>query len=100
IARGHSVVFFERDVPYYAEHRDFHEIPGGRLRIYQSWEEMSSPARQELLDADVAIVTSYCPDGVPATNIVLDSPAALRVFYDLDTPVTLARLRFGERVDY
>ena len=29
IARGHRVVFFERDVPYYAAHRDLHELPGG-----------------------------------------------------------------------
>ena len=25
--RGHEVVFFERDVPYYAAHRDFTELP-------------------------------------------------------------------------
>ena len=45
-----------------------------------------------------AIVTSYCPDGVAATELVLDAPG-LHVFYDLDTPVTLARLAAGERVD-
>ncbi len=27
-ARGHDVVFFERDVPYYAAHRDLPELPG------------------------------------------------------------------------
>ena len=28
------VVFFERDVPYYAENRDLTEIDGGRLVLY------------------------------------------------------------------
>ncbi len=27
IRRGHSVIFYERDVPYYAAHRDLHELP-------------------------------------------------------------------------
>ena len=31
-ARGHHVVFFERDVPYYAKHRDLTAIAGG-LRL-------------------------------------------------------------------
>jgi spore maturation protein CgeB len=51
-------------------------------------------------DADVAMVTSYCPDGRDAAALVLESAAGLRVFYDLDTPVTLARLRSGEQVSY
>ena len=29
--RGHEVHFFERDVPYYAAHRDLSEMPGGKL---------------------------------------------------------------------
>jgi spore maturation protein CgeB len=45
-------------------------------------------------------VTSYCPDGIAASDLVLDSPAAVRVFYDLDTPVTLSRLNAGQPVDY
>src|SRR3954453_4160516 len=27
--RGHRLEFFERDVPYYAAHRDLPELPGG-----------------------------------------------------------------------
>lgn len=98
--RGHEVVFFERDVPYYASHRDLCDIPGGRLHFYEDWEETLPLARRELDDADAAAVTSYCPDGRAASRLVLASPAAARVFYDLDTPVTLAHLRDGEAVDY
>jgi spore maturation protein CgeB len=98
--RGHRVVFFERDTPYYADHRDLTELPGGELILYPDFEEILPLARTRLAEADAAMVTSYCPDGVAATNLVLDSPAPARVFYDLDTPVTLERLRAGEPVFY
>ena len=99
IARGHSIVFFERDVPYYAAHRDVSAINGGTLRLYESWNEIVDVAGRELRDADVGIVTSYCPDAVAASDSIWFSPA-LRVFYDLDAPVTIARLRAGELVPY
>ena len=98
--RGHRVTFFERDVPYYAAHRDLTELPGGRLCLYPDWEAVLPTVRAELADADVAMVTSYCPDGVAASDLVLDSPVALRAFYDLDAPVTLGHLRAGEPVAY
>jgi spore maturation protein CgeB len=98
--RGHRVVFFERDVPYYALNRDLTTLPYGELCFYSSWEEALPAARWNIADADVAMVTSYCPDGVAATDAVLDSRAAIRTFYDLDAPVTLARLQAGEPVEY
>ena len=98
--RGHRVVFFERDVPYYASHRDLTELPGVQLCLYADWGEALRRARWHLADADVAMITSYCPDGIAAADLVLSSPAQLRTFYDMDTPVTLKRLGAGERVDY
>ncbi len=100
IRRGHRVVFFERDVPYYAAHRDVSEIPGGQLKLYPDWTAILPEARRQLADADVGMVTSYCPDGIAASDLVLSSPARLRVFYDLDTPVTLQRLRTGSPLTY
>lgn len=98
--RGHRVVFFEQDVPYYAQHRDLIEPPGVTLRLYPSWEEVTALARRELSDADVGMVTSYCPDGIAASDLVLDSRARLKVFYDLDTPVTLDSMQAGKPVSY
>ena len=80
---GHRVVFFERDVPYYALHRDLRELPGTDLRLYPSWEQALPEARREVADADAAMVTSYCPDGVPASELVLSVDGPLAVFYDL-----------------
>jgi spore maturation protein CgeB len=45
-------------------------------------------------------VTSYCPDGPAASDAVLGSAVRRSVFYDLDTPVTLERLRAGEIAPY
>ncbi len=99
-AQGHTVVFFERDVPYYADNRDLREIPGCELVLYRAWDEVLPAARRHAAEADVAMVTSYCPDGIAASELVLDSPAPARVFYDLDTPVTLDALRSGAPVAY
>jgi spore maturation protein CgeB len=98
--RGHTVIFFERDVPYYAAHRDVTQLPGGELILYPDWESALPLARKHLDDADVAMVTSYCPDGQAASDYMLDSRAEVKTFYDLDTPITFARLDRGEEVPY
>lgn len=98
--QGHRVVFFEHDQPYYAGSRDLFEVPGGELVLYGDWDGVRPAAERHIAEADVAIVTSYCPDGIAASESVLSGPRALTVFYDLDTPVTLARLQSGESVGY
>jgi spore maturation protein CgeB len=100
VRRGHRIVFFERDVPYYAANRDFHEIPGGTLILYDDWVGVRGRAEREIVDADAAIVTSYCPDAIVASELMLAASRPLKVFYDLDTPVTLSRLGRGEMVPY
>jgi spore maturation protein CgeB len=99
VARGHQLTFFERDTPFYAPHRDLTEMAGVRLELYADWEAARAAAHRELMDADVGMVTSYCPDGVAASEAVFSSTAR-RVFYDLDTPVTLQRLRGGQALTY
>jgi spore maturation protein CgeB len=96
--RNHRIVFFERDVPYYAGARDLYEWQSGRLVLYPCWDAIRSQAYDEVRSADVVIVTSYCPDALNATELL--GGCALSVFYDLDTPVTLARLSGGNAVAY
>ncbi|HWX47866.1 MAG TPA: glycosyltransferase [Roseomonas sp.] len=100
VRRGHRIVFFEKDVPWYAESRDLTELPGVELILYPDWQAVRPLAERHLADAEVGMVTSYCPDGIAASELVARSPAEARVFYDLDTPVTLARLAAGEPVGY
>lgn len=98
-AAGHEVTFFERDVLYYAQHRDLTALPGGgELVLYDAWD--AARARRAVARADVAVVTSYCPDAIAATELLTDVRGPLRCFYDLDTPVTLRQLAEGERVPY
>lgn len=98
--QGHRVEFFEHDVSYYAAHRDLHQPDYFDVVLYENWEQVLSRARRSVQDADCAIVTSYCPDARAACDLVLDSSTGMKLFYDLDTPVTLGRLRVGEDVDY
>jgi len=99
VRRDHRVVFFEKDTPYYRKHRDVTELPGCRLVLYPDWADVRAAAAAELSDADAAIVTSYCPDALAASELAYEA-RALSVFYDLDTGVTLERTAHGARVDY
>lgn len=98
---GHGITFFEREVPYYARNRDLWDLwDGAELVLYDDWRKVAAKAIREIEAADAAIVTSYCPDAREAVKLALDHAPALRIFYDLDTPVTLARLESGEQVPY
>lgn len=97
---GHEVHFFERDTPYYAQHRDAATFPYATVHLYADWSDIQHEAQKALADADVGMVTSYCPDGRPASELVLQSSLWRKVFYDMDTPVTISRLDKGEQVDY
>jgi len=97
----HTVTFYEKDVPYYATARDaWHHPPGFNLRLYNDLDDIRTEVRRDLDRADVAMITSYCPDAQLASRFVLDSPARVRAFYDLDTPVTLSALADGQPVPY
>jgi spore maturation protein CgeB len=99
--RGHTVAFYERDLPYYAKTRDEWEIPPSvSLHLYDSWDSIQTEAVRDLARADVGLCTSYCPDGPAASRLILDSRATVRAFYDLDTPITLDAIEAGEAVPY
>lgn len=99
--RGHTLTFYERDVSWYADTRDSWSPPAGiALRLYSAFDDIRVEAARDLSRADLGMFTSYCPDGPDAAGLILNSNAAIKCFYDLDTPVTLTALRSGEPVDY
>src|SRR5215467_8167780 len=98
-ARGHRIVFFEHDLEWYASNRDMPEPPFCRVHIYERWGDIRPLLRRELSDADVAMLGSYFPDGIPAADEILNSSAAAKTFYDIDTPITVSKLRAGDE-DY
>jgi spore maturation protein CgeB len=98
--RGHHILFFEHDVSYYAETRDLESAPFTDIFLYKDWDDIRSTAEAHLSSADVTIVTSYSPDALRATELAIQSKSPLRVFYDLDTPITLSRHSARENVGY
>jgi spore maturation protein CgeB len=99
--RRHSVVFYERELPYYASTRDGWEPPPQvSLKFYESLEGIREAALADLDAADLAMFTSFCPDGPEVARLILDSRAGIKAFYDLDTPVTLDALDTGAPVAY
>jgi len=93
---GHQVTFYERDVPYYARHRDFLQWPYCDLKLYESWDAIRSLALAEAAESDIVITASYVPEGARIADALLELEGPLRVYYDLDTPITLQRLAEGD----
>ncbi|PWG02965.1 CgeB family protein [Sphingosinicella humi] len=94
-ARGHDILFLERDVPWYASHRDLAEPDFARLQFYSDLDELAS-WRGEIAEADAVIVGSYVPEGVAVGRFVQGAAHGVTAFYDIDTPVTLAKLERGD----
>ena len=94
--RGHEVLFLEREVPWYAgDHRDLPDPDFCRLAYYTDLDDLAR-WRPAIAQADAVIVGSYVPDGVAVARLVQDWAAGVTAFYDIDTPVTLAKLARGD----
>ena len=94
-ARGHEVLFLERDVPWYASQRDLADPAYARLAFYTDLADLKRWAG-EIASADAVIVGSYVPEGVAAGAFVQRTATGVTAFYDIDTPVTLAKLARGD----
>lgn len=94
--RGHRVLFLERDVPWYAAHRDLPRPPYARTELYRDVGDLRRRFHHEVSCADLVMVGSYVPEGVDVGTWVLATASGRTAFYDIDTPVTLARLERGD----
>lgn len=94
-ARGHDVLFLERDLPFYRANRDLPKPPYGTTSLYESVEDLFDRFSGELRRADVVVIGSYVPEGIAVAERVLASRRGPVAFYDIDTPVTLQGLRDG-----
>lgn len=91
-AEGLSVLFLERDVPWYRDNRDLGVPNFCDLAFYGSVEELGKKFEGQLHDAGAVIVGSYVPEGVAIIDALLDMHLDRLWFYDIDTPVTLGKL--------
>jgi spore maturation protein CgeB len=94
-ARGWTITFYERDVYYYRDNRDLWTAPYCDIVLYDGEQDLrerlhAAPA------ADVALVGSYCPDGIAVLDWLSGGAPRRRpevlAYYDIDTPVTLEAL--------
>jgi len=94
--QGHKVCFLEKDVPWYASQRDLEDPDFCELFYYQNNADLLATHAARIRAADAVIIGSYVNDGVQ----LIDELAALDPrrlsFYDIDTPVTLAKLDRGD----
>jgi spore maturation protein CgeB len=98
--RGHRVHFIEKDVEWYRNHRDLPDPEFCGVQLYDDWSSSAPILLQASKDADVVVVGSYFPDAMVATDALLDAGCASILFYDMDTPATLAELRSRGAADY
>jgi spore maturation protein CgeB len=99
-ARGHAVTCLERAVPWYAgAHRDLPDPGFCRLAFYDDLADLAR-WRDTVAAADAVIVGSYVPEGVAVGAWVQRTVRTMGrgtvAFYDIDTPVTLAKLAAGD----
>ena len=79
-ARGHRVLFLERDVPWYAAARDLPAPPYGCTALSSSLEELRSRFTTAVQRADAVIVGSYVPEGIAVGDWVLQTARGVTAF--------------------
>lgn len=94
--RGHKVLFLERNKPLHAANRDMPVPSHGKTALYSSLNQLKQQYTSVVAKADVVIVGSYVPDGVAVGQWVQQTARGITAFYDIDTPVTLAKLEQRE----
>lgn len=93
--RGHRITFLERDVPWFAEHRDLTAPGYCTVKLYSGLPEVPRRFGALIRNADLVVLGSYVPDGSALAEWITSHTRGITAFYDIDTPVTLAGLRDG-----
>ena len=91
----HDILFLEREQPWYAANRDLPDPDFCRLAFYGSVAGLNAH-RAEIAAADAVILGSYVPEGVAVAARIAPWVRGAFCFYDIDTPVTLAKLSAGD----
>jgi spore maturation protein CgeB len=92
---GKQILFLERDEPWYAANRDEPHPQGAVTVVYHGFDELITRFEAAVSRAALVIVGSYVPDGIRIGEWVNSVAQGRTAFYDIDTPVTLARLEAG-----
>jgi spore maturation protein CgeB len=100
--RGHHSTFYERRTEWYDNNCDLPQADYCDIRRYRSWPPPD--AGEAVAAADVVVLGSFAGagygDGVAIAEWLPRSTKALLVYYDIDTPRTLAAFRENGRTHY
>ena len=98
--RGHRILFVEKDVEWYRSNRDLPCPDFCSVELYADWAKDGGRIIQLSLDADAIVVGSYFPDAIAASQILFAKVRCPVMFYDIDTPITLNKLRESGGSEY
>ena len=98
--RGHQIDFVEKDVEWYASNRDMPDPSFCTVHLYSDWLSEAPALLTISHDADVILIGSFFPDAINLTRRLLEHARQPLLFYDIDTPITVAGLRESGRTDY
>lgn len=94
--RGHSITFYEPDAYDRQKHRDIEPPEWAAVKVYDATEDAVRAVVAEAAAADVVVKASGVGvfddellDGVMKAS----RPDAIRIFWDVDAPATLAEMR-------
>jgi spore maturation protein CgeB len=94
--RGYSVTFYEPDAFDRQKHRDMEPPDWAQVKVYPATEEALRSVIAEAARADVVVKASgvgVFDDELLEGVIAASRPDAIRIFWDVDAPATLAELR-------
>ena len=95
-ARGHRITFYEPDAFDRQRHRDMPDPAWARVVVYANHEAALSRALAEAAEADVLVKASgvgVFDEALEAAVAALRAPGRQTVFWDVDAPATLERVR-------
>ncbi|HEY8611406.1 MAG TPA: hypothetical protein VIL69_08980, partial [Roseomonas sp.] len=93
--RGHSVIFYEPDAFDRQKHRDIEPPPWAEVRVYEATESAMRAVVAEAARADVVVKASgvgVFDDALIEGVMKAARPDAIRIFWDVDAPATLAEI--------
>ncbi|GJE25965.1 CgeB family protein [Methylobacterium organophilum] len=94
--RGYRITFYEPDAFERQSHRDIDPPDWAQVRVYAATPEAMRAVAAEAAEADVVVKASgvgVFDDALLEGVIAATQPHAIRVFWDVDAPATLAEMR-------
>ncbi|WP_159349780.1 CgeB family protein [Roseomonas harenae] len=100
-ARGHEIIFYEPDAFGRQQHRDIEPPPWAEVRVYPATTDALREVMAEAALADVVVKASgvgVFDDELVEGVMAAARPDAIRIFWDVDAPATLAEI--GDAPDH